>query len=95
MKVNWLTVSILMRFQKRGYLTSQMPEDKNIISNTTYAYDMRKYWISKPIFRPNSPGVFGHRAIRTMGDRTVAGAFFIEQMDTFYWHARAHTTGFI
>ncbi len=39
--------------------------------------------LSAPIHFPNSTGVFGHRAILTMGDRTVAGGFLIEQTDLF------------
>ncbi len=50
--------------------------------------------LSAPIYLSNSPGVFGHRAILTMGDRTVAGVFLIEQADLFYWRAHAHTIGF-
>ncbi len=45
--------------------------------------------LSAPIYFSNPPGVFGHRAILTMGGggRTVAGGFLIEQTDLFQKHA--------
>ncbi len=47
--------------------------------------------LSAPIYLSNSPGVFGHRAILTMGDRTVTGGFLIEQTDMFQflWHSNS------
>ncbi len=35
--------------------------------------------LSTPIYLPNSPSVFGHRAILMWGDRGMAGFFFEEQ----------------
>ncbi len=40
--------------------------------------------LSAPIYLSKSPGVIGHRAILTMGDRTVAGGFLDKQSASLY-----------
>ncbi len=50
-----------------------------MLSYQTFATFPSLFYLHTPINLPNSPGVFGHRAILIWGDQGMAGGFLEEQ----------------